>query len=39
MISRDFCVCDYQPVVALKGRHNRGDGDDYLGVGPDEDDL
>lgn len=27
MLCRDFSICDYQPLVGLKGRHSGGDGE------------
>lgn len=30
MLCQDFQICDYQPIVGLKGRHSGGDGHSHL---------
>ena len=30
MLCKDFSICDYQPVVGLKGRHSGGEGHQFI---------
>ena len=31
MLCREFSICDYQPLVGLKGRHSGAEGQAHLG--------
>lgn len=35
MLCRDFSICDYQPLVGLKGRHSGSEGHRFLDAGND----
>lgn len=37
MLCARFSVCDYQPLVGLKGRHSGAEGNSYLDANSDED--